>query len=231
VEVIKSHLVKAGRRPRRILAGPYKGLAMNLDLNHQTQVLLGLYEAELTPWLRTFASDAATAIDVGAGHGEYSLYVLVHSKTARVMAFEPEAEARSAFSANLKLNAPDQPDRLVISERMVGATCDGGTTTLDSLAPVITGPCFVKIDVEGHEVEVLRGSSKLLAMKGVSWIIETHASGLEATCLSLLRDAGLETRVVSPAWWRAVIPEHRPLIHNRWIVASRHGITGRGSPC
>jgi hypothetical protein len=204
---------------------------MNLDLHHQMQLYLGLFEAELAPWLRAFASGAATAIDVGAGYGEYSLFVLVHSKAARVMAFEPEGEARSAFAANLKLNALERPDRLVISDRMVGETCDARTTTLDSLAQVIKGPCFVKIDVEGHEVKVLRGSSKLLGMKDVSWIIETHAPGLEATCLSLLRAAGLEARIVYPAWWRAVIPENRPSIHNRWIVASRDLIGKGGCVC
>lgn len=35
-------------------------------------------------------------------------------------------------------------------------------------------PSLVKIDVEGYEVEVLRGAQKLLASEGVAWIIEVH---------------------------------------------------------
>jgi hypothetical protein len=77
----------------------------------------------------------------------------------------------------------------------------------------------VKADVEGAEADVLRGADAFMRRGGVAWLIETHSAPLEAECLAILRGRGYDPRVITPAWWRVVVPEARPIPHNQWIVA------------
>ena len=85
---------------------------------------------------------------------------------------------------------------------------------------------IVKVDVDGAEMDVLRGAKQLIAGSAVRWIIETHTSELERECIVQLQSAGYVTRVIKKAWWRIIFPEvriaaHRPENHNQWLVAAR----------
>lgn len=87
---IKRRLVRKGRRPYKIPVGLFKGLALNLDLQHQTQVYLGLWERETYGYLRRAAEECEWMVDIGAGHGELCLFFLKRSGARRVIAFEPQ---------------------------------------------------------------------------------------------------------------------------------------------
>lgn len=221
VSRIKNELVAPGRRPRTVLSGAFKGLHLELDLQHESQVYLGLYERELHAWLRRMANGIATAIDVGAGSGLYALYFLARTSARRVHAFEPDPGARQLLCANVRLNSVDA--RLHTSSKSIGAGGDTQTTALDVFFEEVELPALVKVDVEGHEAEVLRGASRLLQRGGVRWIVETHSQTLELECQRMLQDHGLSVCVVPQAWWRAALPEERPISHNRWLVASNGG--------
>jgi hypothetical protein len=216
---LKNHLVVPGAQPRTISTGAFRGLCMEMDLRDRAQVFLGLYERELHPWVRSLGRDAATAIDVGAADGAYSLYFLKRTGVKAVYAFEADGTALEQFHTNLRLNDVADDVRLHVMGASVGSG-SGRTVALDSLADRIETPCVVKVDVEGSEVDVLEGATALLERRGVSWIIETHAADLEAGCVRLLTRRGLTVRIVSPAWWRFAVPERRPLPHNRWLVAA-----------
>jgi hypothetical protein len=216
---LKNIVGPAGTRPRRVKTGALRGVRMELDLRDRTQVFLGLYERELHHWIRTLSERARSAIDVGAADGAYALYFLMRTGVRSVFAFESDPSALGRLGANLRLNGLDRDDRLHLLNAPVG-TGRQGTVALDSLADRVETPCVVKVDVEGHEVDVLSGAEALLARRGVAWIIETHAVDLENECVRLLTSHSLLVRVVSPAWWRAAVPEHRPISHNRWLVAT-----------
>jgi hypothetical protein len=216
---VKNRLVAPGRRPRRILRGALKGVRMQLDLGHHAQVYLGTYEHEVQQLLPGLTLDAVTAVDVGAADGAYSLYFLARTAVRAVYAFEPDPAARDALLANLRLNDLDGDGRLRLSAAAAGAGGGANGIALDSLSPEIATPAVIKIDVEGHEADVLRGAGRLLERRGISWIVETHSTELERECTQILEDAGLAVRVVYPAWWRFALPERRPLPHNRWLVA------------
>lgn len=61
--------------------------------------------------------------------------------------------------------------------------------TIDSLSTVHGSPDFMKIDVEGHEMSVLRGAKRLLAENPPDMLIEFHATELYHQCIELLTAA------------------------------------------
>jgi hypothetical protein len=228
VSTIKNLVVPKGRRPRRILTGAFSGLVMNLDLATQTQLFAGTFEREVQGWLRRFSNGADTAIDVGMAEGEYGLFFLRHPDIQRVLGFEPLDACRVALAANLELNGLAKDARLRLSPALVGELAGLGMETLDGLFPQVGQRVVVKVDVDGAEIEVLRGAARLIAHPAVRWIIETHTPALERECVAHLEAAGYGVRIVPNAWWRVILPEmrgaaHRPENHNRWLVAARPG--------
>ncbi|MEQ8717694.1 MAG: FkbM family methyltransferase [Acidimicrobiales bacterium] len=102
---------------------------------------------------------------------------------------------------------------------LLGSESGQRTLTLNEVAAHLPRPCFVKIDVDGPEVAVLEGAAELLADPQVSWLIEVHGPDLETRCCEILTGAGLETETIDNARWRLLIPEERPVAHNRWLAA------------
>jgi len=200
---------------------------MGLDLRHHTQLYLGLYERELHRWLQVLGRSAVTAIDVGAADGAYSLYFLTRTAARSVYAFEPDPAARELFRLNLGYNRLERDERIRLFDVPAGTGETSNTIALDSLYDSISAPCIVKVDVEGNEVGVLAGASRLLSRGGLSWIIETHSAELERHCIRTLAAVGLTVEVVSPAWWRFALPEARPIPHNRWLIAHEKGLALR----
>jgi FkbM family methyltransferase len=80
---------------------------------------------------------------------------------------------------------------------------------LDSLADPESMPGFIKVDVEGHEVQVLRGGPAVIAY-GASWLIEFHSPAGHDECEAILRDENYHTETVrhphyvkgSPMYWQ-----------------------------
>ena len=101
----------------------------------------------------------------------------------------------------------------------MGRSSSENVSCLDSLSEDIRSPCFIKMDVDGYEEEILAGAKGINALPSVRWLIETHSVELEEVCEEGVRSAGFETKVVKNAWWRLFIPEMRPIAHNRWLVA------------
>jgi hypothetical protein len=218
---LKQILLPKGRAARVIRGGLLAGLCVEMDFAHRTQLWLGLQERELEAWFRRFSAGISTAIDVGANEGLYTLYFLAKTPAQKVFAFEPEIENLSHLERNLALNQLASDPRLELVRKFVGATVGREFTSLDAFSAAITPPCLVKVDIDGGEVDLLRGAPILLRAPSVRWIIEVHSIELEMECLEILRAADYRTVVVPNAWWRVFLPELRPIAHNRWLVASR----------
>lgn len=201
---LKRLLFRGGRKPRRVRFGPGRGVRLALDRRTGLQVELGLYESELHRIYRTHVPPGGLVWDVGASDG--ATVLLFANLGARVVAWEPRPEALALLDENLALNAALRP-----SVEIVPA----------AFAPPRAGavPDFVKVDVEGAELEVLAGVPEA----ATAIVVETHSSGLERACTELLRDRGYATRVIPNARWRRLYPEYRPLAHNRWLLALRRG--------
>ena len=219
VSDLKNVIVSPERKPRRILAGPFKGIVMGLSLRSQMQVYLGLFEKEIHPWLNRLSKGIAMAIDIGTAYGEYTLYFLTKTKATKVFAFEPDVSLFPYLHENLRLNGLDQSERLEISTKFLGVSDTEQEIRLDSLANSLHAPCFIKMDVDGAEEQILKGAKTINALTDVRWLIETHSDELESHCEGILTAAGFQTRIIPNAAWRVFVPEQRPIEHNRWLAA------------
>lgn len=218
----KGLVVGSSRAAHKIRGGAFSDLWMELDLSAQSQLYVGLFERELCGWLGTFSRGINTAIDVGAGEGEYTLYFLKKTSAKKVFAFEPSPISRDRLLKNLVLNDLADDARLVLSAQFVRSRDADDACSLDSLVPSVIAPCVVKMDVDGAEGRVLAGAQRIAA-DDVRWIIETHSRELEHDCAERLQAYGYWVTIVPNAWWRWFVPERRPSTQNRWLIAAPRG--------
>jgi FkbM family methyltransferase len=147
-------------------------------------------------WLKEFAIKQGDLVaDVGAHTGLTSLlFSRWAGKTGRVIAFEASPKNHAALVRNIQLNQAQNieavhaavssergavtisthPNASVLSDKTRGATQTVPSTSLDSFfSSHGRYPTFLKIDVEGHEEEVLLGAKEVLR-RNPSIDIEIH---------------------------------------------------------
>jgi len=218
LSLLKNALVPAERKPRRIKFGLYKDITLDLDLRSQTQMLWGLWERETYAFVSSVGADVRWLVDIGAGSGEMSLYFLRRGGPIEVIACEPNASEVEAFRHHLVLNG-FSPDACRIVNNCVGGR-EGAVRLADLVRP-FDGPGFIKIDVDGAEMDVLDSAADTLDKRDVAMLIETHSAELETDCIAWLRQRGFATAVLDNAWWRRILPDGRVIAHNRWLAARR----------
>jgi FkbM family methyltransferase len=150
--------------------------------------------------------------DVGANIGWFSLLAArAVGDAGMVTAFEPSVTNASWLERNGVRNGLQVTVVCAaVSDtsgwaRFDGSTSLGGhlsssgrsvvpTVSLDEWAAEHGSPAFVKIDVEGAEVAVLKGAKRLLA--GDRPVILCEAHGTQNEIASILRDSGYDVRAV-----------------------------------
>jgi hypothetical protein len=198
--------------PRPIFWGPARG--MRLTDCSSMRVYLGLYEVELNRWIRQLVPPHSGCFDVGGEHGYDALMLARLNIDAPVTSFEADPDSCQRIRQNTTRNGLGS--RISVYEGFVG-TGNGSTVSLDTVAEQTFWPGFVKMDIEGAEVEALAGSSRMLE-RCSNWLIEVHSRELERACLQVFTSAGYDIDLVNPRRW---LPDRRPIAHNRWIVATR----------
>src|SRR5579872_7148772 len=185
---LKNRLVRDETKPGVIRFGPLSGIRINLNLRNDTQIWLGLFEREIHPALRRCTRNIKSAVDVGASTGLYTLYLLMRT-SATVFALEPDEAAWRELKDNVALNGFSQA-RLSPIRALAGRGPE--TFRLDSLTAQLQSPCFIKVDAEGAELEILRGAKSLLQGLDVRLLLETHSLLLEKMCAEFLTEIGYE---------------------------------------
>lgn len=211
--IVKKVVLPADRRPRRIPVGIARGVRMQIDFSHQTRHYLGLYEVELDRHLRRMLRPGVSAFDVGAQHG-YDSLAFARRTRGPVAAFECDERCLSLMDQSFALN-PDIAPLIRPVRAMVGIGED--RLGLDEWA-FSEGfvPDFVKLDIEGGELDALRSGQRLLRERRPGLVVEVHSLDLERAVGRLLVDHGYRPVVVSQ---RTFLPDRRPMAHNRWLVA------------
>jgi len=219
---VKNRLLPEGLALRRLPCGIGAGARMEIDFRHQTKLFLGLYEIEVNRYIRELCPPSGGCFDVG-GQAGYDALVLAGLTTGPVVSIDcdPDSTARMrrVFASN-----PRYADRLSVIEATIARSADGSghRLALDDIAYSPEGfvPDFIKIDIDGGEVDALAGAGRLLRDRRPHLIVETHSPRLESDCAGILRDAGYAPTVVNQRSW---FKDLRPPPHNRWLIA-------RGAP-
>jgi hypothetical protein len=194
---------------------------MPVDTHGMSIRLLGLWESEIAGHVRRFCSDAHTACDVGANTGWYTMYFASRPNIRSVFAIEPDSSLLVRARENLQRNGEQFLARAVFVAQFCGDHDDERTVSLDTLLQDAEDPILLKIDVDGAELDVLRGATRILDDRRCVLVIETHSPELEEQCQTYLQSKGYDTRIIKNGWYRIIVPEHRPIPHNRWLVAKR----------
>jgi len=217
------HLLPRGRGPRTVWSGLLAGVRLQLDLRQGEFALwTGLFEREIFPEIRRLVLGARSIIDLGAAKGDLTVWALLQPGIERVVAVEPLASECAQLRANLELNNLGSDPRLQVHAGFAGSGTGPEWRTLDELMEGRPAPLFIKIDIDGPEAEVLATGHRTLANEDCRLLIETHSPEAEMACIKQLTQLGYQARIVYPAWWRVILPEHRPIHHNRWLSAWRN---------
>jgi FkbM family methyltransferase len=150
---------------------------------------------------RAAVRPGVTVLDVGANVGAYTLmFAMWTGERGRVFAFEPAPGARAGLEAHVALNR--LKDRVTVVGAAVSGTVgqapfaihpSGGASSLalaslDDVSRIDVPtetidnfckthgllPAVIKIDVEGAELDVLKGARNTLALPGMHAFVEFH---------------------------------------------------------
>ena len=210
VSLVKSLVLPKGRRKRKLRFGPAAGSIVNLDLQHELRLFLGLYEKELEPYFRRLVAKGDRSFDVGGQYG-YDALMLAKLSGAPVVSIELDKDAAADMRQNFGMNS----EAIEVVEAFVGGPGTAGALTLDQLARDTFVPDFIKIDIEGGEADALEGAREILGRRRPKLIVEVHAKEQEEACLRILREFGYTPQIVDQRKW---FREHRPIAHNRWLI-------------
>lgn len=202
--------------------------------------------------LRSHLEPGDTALDVGANIGFYTLHMAqCVGPSGKVIAIEPEPEnfdllehnvSRNEFdnvelhrvaassqegSAELEINRENLGMHRITENTSESETIRIPTVPIEQLVGEGTQVKFVKLDVEGHELEALKGMAAIIeGSKDLKFLIEFNPSSLVASgthprdLLEFLSEFGFVYEIagtnspVSAQYLLENFPEHSPAYAN-----------------
>lgn len=195
-----------------ILQGPLRGKRW-IPGSGIDRLWLGSYEPFKMRFAKTWVNRADVVFDIGANVGIYTLLFSDRvGPDGRVVAFEPAPRNVGYLRRHLDLNGVanvlvvqaavsdragrarfDTADTASTGHLSAEGSLDVATTTIDDfVASTDCAPSQLKIDVEGAEVDVLRGAIETLKRFRPRILLATHSADLKRTCSELLEASGYD---------------------------------------
>ena len=235
VPVLGSALRKFARRyPEgsvvEIRSGVAAGMRWKRYHTYVNGFWLGHYELGIQQLLERELKSGETFFDVGANAG---FFTLVSAKlvgpSGRCVAFDPSPENDRVIREQLELNGLSN---CVSVQKAVGARAETAmfafpepgssvghlgaagqgeqsievqVITLDEAAREYGRPDFIKLDVEGADIEAVRGAAGLLSGARPRWLIELHTDECQRELGRMLAEANYEIWDLEPA---KELPKH-----------------------
>lgn len=210
-----------------ITSGPAAGLRFEVTLPLDKAVWSGTYEEEFATELVQRVVKEAVCFDVG-GYRGYFAGTMALAGAGRVIVFEPLPANQEAISRLCQLNpalpielrkvalgkADGSFNFKVMPDPSMGKLDSSGfqpeassasqievaVRSIDSIvaAGEAPAPALLKIDVEGAELDVLLGATKLLSSFRPIVMLEAHSPLLHAGCRELLTEHGYRVSRLEP---------------------------------
>lgn len=198
----------------RIRGGPLEGKKWKASSG--IRFIKGTYEPKKAEAIQQTVRANDIVYDIGAHVGYFSVLMSdIVGCGGHVIAFEPRKLNRGYLEKHVAVN---RCDNIQVMSKAVGDhtgpakletrtgtgtgfISDAGDesveiTSIDELVEsgALPAPNYLKIDVEGGEMAVLRGARKVVEKQRPRMIIETHGDKLDAECRKLLTEWGYEMR-------------------------------------
>jgi FkbM family methyltransferase len=204
------HLLKnidTSRKIKGIDKRLYFNAGTNLNLIFKKNILI---EAEITENFKKVIKSNFIIYDIGANIGYYTVLFSQFASSGKVIAFEPDKFNFNYLTKNKDINnlsnvsLIDKGISSTISELVFYKDISTGrtssieqdawhpnatkikkenifSTTLDKISETYGIPNLIKCDVEGHEVEVLKGAHKVLSSNPILMIEVKDCNKIEVT--------------------------------------------------
>jgi FkbM family methyltransferase len=197
-----------------VLCGPVRGSKWIMG-SARHAYWLGTYEYDKQKLIAKELSPDSVFYDLGANVGFYTLLAAKRATTGKVYAFEPLPRNIEFLRRHLELNQVSNAAVLELAvsdvagrasfqeagDSSMGFLKSGGslnvlTATLDCLLQQrrILPPTVIKIDVEGAELLVLRGSREVFQQFRPVLFLATHGREVHPECIQLLVSWGYECK-------------------------------------
>ena len=193
-------------------AGPAAGLRFEVSLPRDKGIWTGTYEYDFTSAIVDHIQEGDICYDIGGYRGFVS-GAMALAGASRIFVFEPLPANREALARLVELNPELRISVLpyaisdndgsgqfrVMPDTSMGKLCKLPESEQVNLMPVeirqidsllqseeILSANVVKVDVEGAELAVLKGSLKLLREHRPKIFLEAHSAALQTACSELL---------------------------------------------
>lgn len=190
--------------PLPILSGPFQGARIHLNPRNSLRKVCGVYEYQLNKWLKEVLSSRTSVFDVGANDGYFTYgcakAIKRYHQKGYILAFDPAMDEHPALK-NSATSSQYAGINFEFLPLYVGANSDNQTITLNQAyqeRPFLHDkPSLIKVDVEGAEIEVLRGAN-LLLQEPHHWVVEVHGDHLLEPVIEFFTEAKRPVNVYSP---------------------------------
>ncbi len=199
-----------------VRSGPARGIRILIAPKGEKFYWTGVHERHVQDALERILSPGMSFWDVGAHAGFFSLLASrIVGDEGMVHAFEPQSDSRERLVGGIGLNSAENvtvhpialsnfdgeavlyrhaqsPMWSLVSER--GET-DGVTVrcqTIDSVAEKLGAPDVIKIDVEGAELEVIRGGLGTAGRVHPTLVVELSDEGMVDQAKAMLPSHSFE---------------------------------------
>ena len=225
VRALFASLLPNEPKPIRIMRGPFRGALIVMNPRNSIRKVFGLYERELNSWLEQVLRRVRRILDVGANDGYFTFGCAAAfrrlGKAGEIIAFEPQREHVDTLQESLD-RQPSATTKIRLLQTLVGSEVGPGVTILDAIRwdigePTCRTHTLLKIDVEGAELEVLRGATSWLKHNNY-FVIEVHEDTLLAKIESLFAEKGLRLNRLNQRPLPLVGREMRSEM-NWWLVS------------
>lgn len=212
-----------------VRSGPNAGCSLEIDPQREKYYWSGNHEPNVQRALIDVLRPGMTMWDIGAHIGFMSILAArLVGDQGRVHSFEPLPENRSRLQKSIELNKLSNvevhPEAISRTEGTAvlrahesslmwslgdGVSQDPGLkvscTTIAAMTRLLGVPDVIKVDAEGHELEILRGAVEILGKQPTRLIVEFTNDQLRTEA-------------------EALLPNHRfDLVStNHWMITCRH---------